>query len=135
MTDVLGEVRAGARALWRAPGSAATVVAILVLAISSTTAIFGVVDRVLLRPLAYPHAEELAFLHVRSPEVEREAISYPDLIDWQRENPSFSHLGAARYENFTLLGKGAPERLSGALASAELFSALGIQAQLGRLLL
>ena len=132
MTHFFQDVKLGARRLLRAPGFSLTVVSLLALGIGTTTALFSVVDGVLLRPLPYPNPDRLVFLQETSTGLSEMSVSYPNFLDWQRENRSFETLAAYAGRNFSLTGRGLPERVQGAIASAELFSALGARPREGR---
>src|SRR5215469_2699854 len=108
--------------LGRSPGLAMVAGVALALGIGANTAIFSVVNGVLLRPLAYPEPGQLMALYERTPEFSRADVSYPNFQDWRRYNHSFSDMAVARGGDFVLTGSGEPERLLGEWASANLFS-------------
>jgi len=120
------------RVLREAPGF--TVVAILTLAlgIGANTAVFSVVNAVLLNPLPYPHPERLAAVADTFPPFTEASISYPNFLDWVRMNHTFEAVAAYRQTNFNLTGWGEAQRLSGVQVSASFFSLLGIQPAIGR---
>ena len=132
METLLQDVRYGARTLARTPGF--TVIAILTLAlgIGANSALFSVVNGVLLNPLPYPQPEQLASVYSKSPEFEHGSITYPNFLDWQKDNRSFSELAAYRNDNLFLTGTGEGERLRGWMISANFFKVLGVQPVLGR---
>src|SRR5258707_4500369 len=122
------------RRLRQAPGFTAVAVATLALGIGANTAIFSVVNAVLLRPLPYDEPERLVYLTERHPKYESGmSISYPDFADWRAQNRVFENIGVVNYRDYNLTGRGEPERLRTGQASADLFSALRVQAKLGRL--
>jgi putative ABC transport system permease protein len=126
------DVRYSLRALAKSPGFAAVAVATLALGIGANTALFSVVSGVLLRPLPYPHPEELVAIYQSKPNFDRGSISYPNFRDWRRDNRSFATMAAVRTADFTLTGLGQPERIEGDYLSAQLFSLLGVAPVLGR---
>ncbi|HXJ92889.1 MAG TPA: ABC transporter permease [Terriglobia bacterium] len=119
------------RQLGKSPGLAVVAGVALALGISGSTAIFSVVNGVLLRPLPYPEPEQLMTLYERTPEFSRADVSYPNFQDWRRYNQSFSDMAALRGGDFVLTGMGESERLLGEWTSASLFSVLDVRPQLG----
>jgi putative ABC transport system permease protein len=104
----------------------------LALGIVANTAIFSVVDAVLLRPLAYPESGRLVSLCERGPDWSGGSISYPNFTDWRNQQSVFETFGVYSGSSFTLTGAGEPVRLAGALMSAEVFAALRTQPEIGR---
>jgi hypothetical protein len=105
---------------------------VLALGIGANTALFSVVNGVLLNPLPYPHPEQLCALYSHTEQFNYSSISYPNFLDWQRENRSFAQLAAFRSDSLNMTGRGEPERLRTEMVSAELFSLLGVHAFRGR---
>ena len=132
MARLVHDVKLAARRLLKAPGFSLTVVSLLALGIGATTALFSVVDGVLLRPLPYPDPERLVFLQETSTGLPEMSVSYLNFLDWRRENRSFETLSVYGDRSFSLSGRGLPERVQGAIASAELFQALGARPREGR---
>jgi predicted permease len=126
------DIRFGARQLRKNLGFAAVAVLTLALGIGANTAIFSVVDAVLLRPLAYPDSGELVSLSERGPDWSGGSISYPNFTDWRNQQSVFERFGVYSGNNFTLTGAGEPVRLAGALVSADVFAALLTQPEIGR---
>src|SRR5438093_200963 len=126
------DVRYGARMLRKNPGFTAVAVLTLALGIGTNTAIFSVVDAVLLRPLAYPDSGQLISLCERGPDWSGGSISYPNFTDWRKQQSVFERFGVYTGNNFTLTGAGEPVRLAGALMSADVFAALRTQPEIGR---
>lgn len=129
------ELRYALRMLGKNPGF--TVVAILALAlgIGANTAIFSVVNAVLLRPLPYPDADKLIVLRERSSVFERGAVGYMNWTDWHAGQRSFTDVALVRREGFnfsTSTGAGAPERVRGIRASSGFLSVLGLKPKIGR---
>ncbi len=131
---MLNDVQYALRQLVKSP--AFTVVAILTIAlgIGANTAIFSVVDGVLINPLPYPHAQRVVVLYERLPNFDDASISYPNFLDWQRMNESFSALAAYRPTGYNLTGTmgGTPEHLHGEMISAGFFEILGVDPMLGQ---
>jgi putative ABC transport system permease protein len=127
------DLRYGLRMLRRNPGFTFVAVLTLALGIGANTAIFSVVNAVLLRPLPYDEADRLVFLTERSPWSEDLTLSYPDFADWRAQNHVFEYIGVYNYNGYNLTGSGEPERLRAGRASADLFSALRVRAALGRI--
>jgi len=136
MRDLIRDLRQSFRALRHHPGPAAAAILTLALGIGATTAIFSVVDAVLLRPLPFPEAERLVDVLAVRPQrgEERVAMTPADFLAWRGQSGSFEHLGA--YVPFGTLdwtGGEEPLRLSRHLVSAGLLEALGIRPAAGRL--
>ncbi|HSD28883.1 MAG TPA: ABC transporter permease [Vicinamibacteria bacterium] len=133
----LGEdVRLAVRALRRTPGFSATAASILALAIGGATALFGVVDAVLLRPLPYAQPERLVVLWDTVPRLGLRAnlVSPADYEDWTRESRSFASLGGYTegFANVASDGGGPAERVAWLIASPSFFTTLGVGPALGR---
>jgi predicted permease len=126
------DIRYGARMLCKNPAFTAVAVLTLALGIGSNTAIFSVVDAVLLRPLAYPDSGQLVWLCERGPDWSGGSMSYPNFTDWRNQQSVFESFGAYSGNNLTLTGAGEPVRLAGALMSADVFAALRTQPEIGR---
>jgi putative ABC transport system permease protein len=132
LAQVLTDMRYGTRQLLKAPGF--TVVAILTLAagIGATSAIFSVVNGVMLRPLPYPEPERI----VRVMEVLRQygrfAVAPANFLDWRDRNQVFERIGAYTTGNDTFIGSEGPERIPRALISWDMFELLGVAPMLGR---
>ncbi|PYU44793.1 MAG: ABC transporter permease [Acidobacteria bacterium] len=126
------DVRYGLRVLAKNPGFTAIAVLTLALGIGANTALFSVVNGVLLNPLPFPSPDELVAVYTKSPTFQESSISYPNFLDWQRDSQSFASLCAFRSDNFNMTGAGEPERVHTHMISAEFFTALGMQPVLGR---
>jgi putative ABC transport system permease protein len=130
---ILSDIRNAFRMMRKSPGFSAVAILTLALGIGANTAIFSIVNGVLLNPLPYPHPQELTVLYERTPNFEKSSISYPDFLDWQRSNSTFAAMAAYRHEDFNVTGSGEPERVRGGMVSAEFFPTLGVKPLLGRL--
>ena len=127
------DVRYGARMLLKNPGITFVVILALALGIGANTAIFSVVNAVLLRPLPYDEADRLVFLNETSKSMDDISISYPNFSDWRSQNHVFENIGVCNRNSYNLTGGGEPERILTAQCSADLFRALRVQAAVGRL--
>jgi putative ABC transport system permease protein len=134
MTSLIQDLRYGVRTLART--RAFTIVAVLTLAlgIGANTAIFSVVNAVLLRPLPFPQPERIAIVKttILSRGFSDMSTSMPDFRIWREHNQSFEYLAAYSSQSFNISGTTEPERVSGTLASADLFSVLGVSPARGR---
>ena len=126
------DVRYGLRVLSLNPAFTAIAVLTLALGIGANSALFSVVNGVLLAPLPFPNPDELYAVYSTSPEFEQSSITYPNFLDWQKQNQSFAYLGAFRSNDYNLTGAGEPERLHAHQISAEFLPAYGITPVLGR---
>jgi putative ABC transport system permease protein len=117
-----------------AKSTAFTVIAVLTLAlaIGANTAIFSVVNAVLLRPLPYPHAEQLVRLFGKQPQLDFAPTSPANFLEWRAENEVFAHIASYVGQGFNLTGTDKPERVIGARVSGDMFQLLGVQPALGR---
>ena len=132
MKNLRQDIQFALRVLRKSPGFTAIAILTLALGIGANTALFSVVNGVLLNPLPFQDPDQLVAVYSKTPTFEQSSISFPNFLDWQKDNRSFSTLSAFRSDNFNLTGAGEPERLHGRMISAELFSTLGIQPLLGR---
>src|SRR5499427_6866512 len=132
MLTLWHDLRFAMRVLQKAPGFSAVAILTLALGIGANTAVFSVVNGVLLNPLPYPHPERLAAVAETFPPFPEASISYPNFLDWTRMNHTFEGLAAYRQTNFNLTGSGEAQRLSGVQATASFFSLLGVQPLMGR---
>jgi predicted permease len=126
------DVRYGLRILSKSSSFAAVAILTLGLGIGANTALFSVVNGVLLNPLPFPNPERLQAVYARTSAFGESSISYPNFLDWRKDNTSFLSLSAFRSEDYNLTGAGEPERLHGHMISADLFSMLGVKLALGR---
>jgi putative ABC transport system permease protein len=128
------DVRYGLRMLAKNPGFTAVALLTLALGIGANTAIFSILDAVLLRPLPFPEPQRLVAIwgiDAKTGETHR-AISYPDLMDLRDQNHSLESLAAFTDASFTLTGSGEPVLLHGGIVSASLLSVLHSSPELGR---
>ena len=132
MTTLWQDIRYGVRMLWKHRGISAIVIFALALGIGANTAIFSVVNTVLLRPLPYPDADDLVFLNEKSPVLDEMSIAYPNFMDWRAYNQSFEHIGVYNRGSYNLTGTGEAERIVTAQMSADMFTLLKVSPLHGR---
>jgi predicted permease len=129
---MLQDIRYAFRMLLKHRGFTAVVVLTLALGIGANVALFSVVNGVLLKPLPYPDPDQLVTIHQSKPNFDMGAMPYPNFLDIQSQNQTFTSMAIARSAGFSLLGAGEPERLRGRYVSADFFSVLGLKPELGR---
>jgi predicted permease len=132
MTTLAQDLRYAMRMFLKSPGFATVAVLTLALGISANTALFSVVNGVLLNPLEYPHSEQLVAVYGTAPGLGPGPVVYPNFLDWQHDNRTFSSMAIYRNQDYNFIGTGEAERLSGYMISADFFSTLGVNPILGR---
>jgi len=132
MQTLWHDIRYGLRMLASNAGFTIVAVLTLTLGIGANTAIFSVINGVLLQPLPYHDPNRLMILAEKTPEFDFMSIADPNLQDWQRENRSFESLAGFRWTDYDLTGDGMPEHLAARMVSASFFSTLGIKPVRGR---
>jgi putative ABC transport system permease protein len=132
MATILQDIRYGIRMLVKTPALTAIVILALALGIGANTAIFSVINAVVLRPLPFDQADQLLFLNERSPVLDEMSISYPNFTDWRNQNHVFEKIGVYNRNSYNLTGYGDAERILTGQVSADLFSALRVSAMIGR---
>ena len=133
MGTLTQDIRYAIRMLAKNPGFTIIAVLTLALGIGANTAIFSVVSGVLLRPLPYPEPDKLIALSEKTANFESSSISYPNFLDWQRQNTSFSAMAAYRQDDYSLTGSGETERVRVGMVSHGFFELLGVHPVHGRL--
>jgi predicted permease len=135
LEDLVRDVRHGLRALRRAPGFAAVVILTLALSIGANTAIFSIINGVLLRPLAYPRPAELMYLTTQLPALgfPQFPVSVVEYLEFQQFNRSFADVGAFRTSEANLVTGDRALRIRSAIVDAHLLNALGIRPAQGLL--
>ena len=129
------DVRFACRLFVRSPLLTSAIVATLALGIGAASAIFGLVNAVVLRPLPYAEPDRVVQIYASFPSLnpsEADWVSFPNFRDWQRIADVFDGMAAYRYELFTLTGAQGPESVLGLEATDRLFAVLGVQPALGR---
>jgi putative ABC transport system permease protein len=137
MLDLLSDFKHGLRVLLKNPGFTAAAIIVLALGIGANTAIFSVVNAVLLRPLPFRDPARLVQVwHVPPPKsfpgMTQFAVSAANFIDWQQQNDVFDKMAIYTGSSLNLTGREQPEALQGAAVSADFFSTLQVQPMLGR---
>jgi predicted permease len=132
METLFQDLRYGWRMLVKSPGFTTVAVATLALGIGANTALFSVINGVLLSPLPFPQPDRLVTLHENKPNFEGGSVSYPNFRDWRRENHTFSSLALARTYAFSLTVAGEAEQVRGEFISSDFFSVLAVKPVMGR---
>src|ERR1044072_8457027 len=134
MNTLVNDLQYGLRMLWKHKGVSAIALLTLTLGIGVNSAIFSVVNRVVLRPLPYPESERLMVVwgNLHKTGLEEIELSALELKDFQQQCQAFDQIAAYNIQGFNLTGIDQPERLRGAAISANLFPTLRVQPQLGR---
>ncbi len=122
----------GLRMLRKNPAFTMITVLTLALGIGANTAMFSVVDSVLLRPLPYPRADRLVLVWEKPPKGRQNGVSAANFLDWREQSRSFRNLAGISFGSFNLSGKDQPERVDGMHVSWDFFEVLGVQPALGR---
>ena len=133
MHTLLQDFRYALRQLRKSPGFTAVAVLTLALGLGANSAIFSVIDAVLLRPLPFHAPSRLVIVKPTEPGRRDDiGVSYPTFLDWRAQNHVLEGLSVFRQDDFTLTGRGEPAHLTGAVVSANLFSMLGVPPAIGR---
>jgi len=133
---LLQDLRYGIRTLAKNPGFTIVAVLTLALGIGANTAIFSVVDAVLLRPLPYPQSERLFVVYQTLPQdpAQNTGVSYPNYLDWTQQNQAFDSIAAARGNSQALSGQGEPTYIESGSVTSNYFDVLRVKPMLGRTL-
>src|SRR5205085_2438233 len=134
MSTLLQDLRYGLRMLIKKPGFTAVAIITLALGIGANTAIFSVVNAVLIRPLPYQEPDRLVWWWEQQPQLAQAPLSPGDFADFQAQNQTFEHVAGIRDTLLTLTGDGPAEPLRGEIVSANYFAMLGVSPVLGRAL-
>lgn len=126
------DLRHAVRTLRRAPGFTAASILTLTLGIGATTAVFSVVDAVLINPLPFPEPDRLVAVYSTNVNTDKNALSYPNFDDIRREVSAFERLAAWRTHAFTLTDRSQPEALYGQMVSSGFFETLRVPPVAGR---
>ncbi len=131
---MLNDLRFAVRSLLKRPGFALVVIITLALGIGANTAIFSVVNAVLLSPLPYKEPERLVAVWAKSTNrnLTNQPVSYLNYTDWKEQTQAFEQLAAIRAESLNLTGQGEPERINGVRITVNILSTLGVTPELGR---
>jgi putative ABC transport system permease protein len=131
MDTLAQDVRYAVRALAQRPGFTIVAVLTIALGVGANTAIFSVVNAVLLRPLPYPDADRLVMVWTTTGSGNN-AAAWPEYVDWRAQSHSFEEMAVWRGQSVSLTGGAEPERVAGAFISASFFDVVGARPQLGR---
>src|SRR3979411_1762410 len=134
ISNLFADIRFASRQLIKNPGFAIIAVSTLALGIGANTAIFSVINAVLLRPLPYPNADQIMVLAESSGPGQEFSVALPNYLDWKRDNTVFEHLAVTRRESRNLTGIPGreAERISSAYVSESFFKVIGLSPELGR---
>jgi predicted permease len=135
VTTLLQDLRFGLRTLRKSPGFTVIALFTLALGIGANTAIFSIVDAVMLKPLPFPDSDKLVFMtsaFEKQGVTRNFATSYADFLDWRSTAKSFTGMASYHQDSFTLAGLDQPLHVSGETVSGDFFSTLGTQPLLGR---
>jgi putative ABC transport system permease protein len=134
MQSLLQDLRYGVRMLLKRPGFTLIAVITLALGIGANTAIFSVVNAVLLNPLPYAEPERLTLIWTSAESIglKQNWVSEPEVLDFREQSKLFEGFGVINAPGFRLTGSGEPEQLNGARISTNLFSLLGVRMKIGR---
>ena len=132
MQNFWQDVKYGARVLAKNPAFTIIAIVTLALGIGVNSAVFSVVNGVLLSPLSFPHSEQLLALFESGDKFDRSSISYPNFLDWQKRNNTLDKIAVFRQDSFNITGSGESELVSVNMVSSDFFPLLGVKPVLGR---
>ncbi len=132
MATIINDLKYALRQLRKSPGFTLVAVLTLALGIGANTAIFSMINSVLVKSLQYPDPEQLVQIFETFPNFDRNAVSGGAFKDWYEHNSKFSHLAVYQGTERNLTGNRAPQRASGLMVSSEFLSVLGIKPMIGR---
>jgi putative ABC transport system permease protein len=132
LADMLRDARYGVRQLTKSPGFAAVAILTLALGIGATSAMFSVINGVLLRPLPFPDADALVRVNEVVPQYGRLSVAPATFLDWRAQNTSFERIVALQSGSATFTGANGAERLTNALVSWDFFDMARVPPMLGR---
>jgi predicted permease len=132
VTTIMQDLKFALRMLAKSPAFTAVAILTLALAIGANTALFSVVNGVLLNPLPYPQPAQLVSLYESKPNFDTGSISYPNFLDWQKDNRTLSAVAVSRGLSFSLTGLGPAEQVNAQLVTSDFFPILGVKPAAGR---
>jgi predicted permease len=132
MDSLIKDIRYGLRSLLKRPSLTVLAIVTLALGIGANTAMFSVINAVLLRPLVYPQPDRLVWMNESGPDYSSRLLSYPNFKDWQTRSSSFEAMSTFRGFNITLMGVDQPQDLSARMVGADYFKVMGVTPLLGR---
>jgi len=127
------DIRFGVRMMAKSPGFAAVAILTMTLGIGANTALFSVVNGVLLNPLPYPNPEQLVTLAESKANFDSGSISFPNFRDWRKDNRTFSKMGISRPYSYSLTGRGEAEQVNAEFISSDYLAVVGVKPVIGRL--
>jgi predicted permease len=133
MSTLIQDLKFATRMLAKSPAFTAVAVLTLALAIGANTALFSIVNGVLLNPLPYPQPDQLVTLHESKPNFNTGSISYPNFLDWQKQNHTLSAVAVSRSYSFSLTGLGPAEQAQAQFVTSDFFPILGVRPAAGRM--
>jgi len=133
MDILIQDLRFAVRALLRRPTFTIVAALTLALGIGANTAIFSVVDAVLIRPLPYPDADRLVMIWGTQGTQGQQGVVYADYVDWRSQNRTFTDMGVFRGQSVNLTGRDTPARLFGMFVDASFLHLIGASAERGRM--
>src|SRR5580658_243332 len=132
MTALIQDLRFALRMLTKSPAFTVVAVLTLALAIGANTALFSIINGVLLNPLPYPQPDQLVTLHESKPNFNTGSISSPNIRDWQKHNHTLSAMAVSRSYSYSLTGLGPAEQVQAQFVTSDFFPVLGVQPAAGR---
>ncbi len=132
MDDLIQDLKYSFRQIIGTPLVSAVAASAIALGIGVNTAIFSMVNTMVLKPLPYSDSQQLLFIMESRANTSFQSVGYLNYRDWQEQNQSFEHMALVRGQTYALAGDQEPVRLMGAQASANLFLTLGVEPMLGR---
>ena len=132
LDNLLQDFRFACRSYAKAPSFTALVVLTLALGVGSSTAIFSIVNGILIRPLPFPEPDRLMWISEANARGVTISVSWLDFLDWKARQRSFEHFTLSRHSTFTLTGGGQARRILGRTVTAPFFKTIGVQPVLGR---
>jgi predicted permease len=132
MGTLLQDMRFGIRMLAKSPGFAVMAVLTLAIGIGANTAIFTVLNSVLLRPLPFHDPDRLVIISERAPQFDTMSVSYQNFLDWKAQSKSFEKMAIFRQQDYTLTGNTGTEHITAREVSAGFFGLLGSRLESGR---
>jgi putative ABC transport system permease protein len=132
MNSLGQDIRFSLRLMRKRPGMTLLVITALVVGIGINSAVFTVVNAVVIRPLPIPDPDRFTMIMTKSQQFPNMPVSYPEYLDWKKQSRSFQHMATLRLMNVNLTGYGTPEHLKGIRTTASFFKVLGLSPAMGR---
>src|SRR5687768_2134781 len=132
METLLQDIRYGLRSLLKRRGLTLLAIVTLALGIGANTAMFSVINAVILRPLPYAEPDRLVWMNESGDEVANRWLSYPNFVDWRERSKSFESISTFRGWSMTLTGDDQPVNLSARMVTADYFKVMRVTPVIGR---